>query len=210
MRAHASILSLVGPLLGMLVSALPLQSASNLLDNSPFLPVGLAAGSAQEAAPLELRSVLKEGNDYEFSLFDTAKRLSTWVRLNEAGHDFTVKAYDPDKETATVEQKNRTYKLALKESKIALLAGGAPGQPPMMVGMPPNGAPGALPLGYSAQTGPYPVGGRGPAGTAPSLTPEQLRNLEADINRRRELRRQAAAAQSGAAAAQSTGQPQQR
>jgi hypothetical protein len=28
----------------------------------------------------------------------------------------------------------------------------------------------------------------------PTLTPEQLRNLEADINRRRELRRQAVAA----------------
>jgi hypothetical protein len=44
----------------------------------------------------------------------------------------------------------------------------------------------------------------------PSLTPEQLRNLEADINRRRELRRQAAAAQSAMSPpGQPPGQPQQ-
>lgn len=210
MRVNSSILSVIGPLLGVAMAALPLHATSNLLENSPFLPVGAAAGAAQEAAPLELRSILKEGGDYEFSLYDTAKKQSTWARLNEAGHDFMVKAYDPDKELVTVEQKSRTYKLALKEAKIIPMAAVSPAQSSAIAGMPPGGAQGNLPNGFPPQGGPFPLGVRGPIGTAPSLTPEQLHNLEADINRRRELRRQAAAAQAGGAApAQSTGQPQQ-
>jgi hypothetical protein len=208
MRANASILSWIVPLLGLVVAALPLQATSNLLENSPFLPGNVAAGAAQNSAPLELRSILKEGGEYEFSLYDAAKKQSTWVRLNESGHDFTVKAFDPDKETVTVEQKSRTYVLALKEAKIALLTM-APGQTSANAGMPPNPAPGGiLPPGVLPPGGPFPPGVRGPNGTAPSLTPEQLRSLEADINRRRELRRQAAAAQSaGAAQAQQRSQP---
>jgi hypothetical protein len=197
MRANLPIFSLIAPLLGVTMVALPLHATSNLIENSPFLPANGAAGAAQQAAPLELRSILKEGGEYEFSLYDAAKKQSTWARLNEPGHDFTVKGFDANKETVTVEQKGRTYQLALKESKIALLAV-TPGQTSTNVGMPPNTGPGGvLPPGVPPQGGPFPPGIRGPVGNSPPLTPEQLRNLEADINRRRELRRQAAAAQSG-------------
>lgn len=174
----------VMPLLGMIMLALPVQAGSNLLENSPFLPPNAAAGAGAEAAPLELRSVLAVGGDYEFSLYDAAKKQSTWVRLNEAGHDFQVKAFDAATNTVTIEQRSRTYKLTLKEARIIPLsttpgptpAGGA-GQPPVA----------------SGPAGPVPVATRGPAGTAPALTPEQIRNFEAAINRRRELRRQATA-----------------
>jgi hypothetical protein len=185
------------PLFGLMVLARPLAADSSLLENSPFLPPNVSGAAGAGSAPLELRSVVREGGEYEFSLYDTAKRQSTWVKLNEPGHDFVVKAYDPANESVTVEQQNRTYKLALKEVKIVPLAVVAvPGviQPQPPGGMPP----GAVPLiGTRMQTGPpMPGMGRGPnaVGPVPSLTPEQLRNLEADINRRRELRRQAAAA----------------
>jgi hypothetical protein len=166
------------PLLGMVPLVLPVQAGSNLLENSPFLPPNISAGAAQEAAPLELRSVLKAGGEYEFSLYDPVKKQSTWARLNEPGHDFVVKAYDPAKDTVTVELRNRTFKLTLKEAKITQLSP-VPSQP-----------------SATAAAGPQPVAGRGPTsppapGPAPELTPEQLRNLQADINRRRELRRQA-------------------
>jgi len=115
---------------------------------------------------------------------------------------FTVKAFDPNKEIVTVEQKGRTYQLALKESKIALLAV-TPGQTSTTPGCHRTPLPGSLAAWGSSPGRSISAGRPRPVGTAPSLTPEQLRNLEADINRRRELRRQAAAAQSG-------GQPQQR
>jgi hypothetical protein len=202
MRAFASIRSLLLPLLAVAAGVLPVRAGSGLLESSPFLPPNSSAGAAQEASPLELRSILRAGGDFEFSLYDPARKLSTWARLNEPGHDFIVKAYDPEKEIVTVERRSRTYKLALKEAKILPLTV-VPGQTPTMAGMPPAGmAPGAMGPGAPSQVGPMPIGGRGPAGPVPSLTPEQLRSLEADINRRRELRRQAAA--------QPAPQPQQR
>lgn len=197
MRALASIRSLLLPLLAVAAGALPVRAGSTLLESSPFLPPSTAGGAAQEASPLELRSILRSGGDFEFSLYDPAKKLSTWARLNEPGHDFVVKAYDPEKEIVTVERQSRTYKLALKEAKIVALAVVA-AQAPGTNGMPAQGMmPGPGPMGPGApgQMGPIPMGGRGPIGIAPSLTPEQLRSLEADINRRRELRRQAAAQQ---------------
>jgi hypothetical protein len=200
MRANRPILSLIVPLLGVASATLSLHATSNLIENSPFLPTNSAVGSAQQqSAPLELRSILKEGGEFEFSLYDAAKKQSTWAKLNEPGHDFTVKAFDPNKEMITVEQKSRTYQLALKESKITLMTIN-PAQQPAVAGMSPNGPQENGPPGGRPWGGPFPVGGiRGPVGTSPSLTPEQLHNLEADINRRRELRRQAAAPQSGGA-----------
>ena len=191
----AIIQRLILPLLGMVPLVLPVQAGSNLLENSPFLPPNVsAAGAALEAAPLELRSVLKAGGEYEFSLYDPAKKQSTWARLNEPGHDFVVKAYDPEKDTVTVELRNRTFKLTLKEAKIAQLST-APGQPPAAV------AAGPQPVAGRGQPGPTPPG-RDQSGAAPALTPEQLRNLQADINRRRELRRQATASPGPATPAQ--------
>ena len=171
-------------LLGMVPLVLPVQAGSNLLENSPFLPPNVsAAGAAQEAAPLELRSVLKAGGEYEFSLYDSAKKQSTWARLNEPGYDFVIKAYDPEKDTVTVELRNRTFKLTLKEAKITQLST-ASGQPPAAA------VAGPQPVAGRGQPGPTSPG-RDQSGPAPALTPEQLRNLQNDINRRRELRRQA-------------------
>jgi len=207
MRANTSSFALIVPLLVTAVGALPARATSNLLENSPFLPINSAFGVAQETAPLELRSILKEGAGYEFSLYDPAKKLSTWARLNEAGNEFVVKAFDPDKGIATVEQKSRTYKLALKESKITPLSVGG-NQMPFAAGMLPGGNQGPVPgIAPPNQGGPFPFGNRGQPGPTPSLTPEQLRGLEADINRRRELRRQATAAQSAMPPPQPPGQP---
>jgi hypothetical protein len=180
----ANIQRLILPLLGLVPLVLPVRAGSNLLENSPFLPPNVsAAGAAQDAAPLELRSVLKAGGEYEFSLYNPAKKQSTWARLNEPGYDFVVKAYDPEKDTVTVELRNRTFKLTLKQAKITQLSI-ASGQPPAAV------AAGPQPMAGRGLPDPNPPG-RDQSEPASVLTPEQLRNLQADINRRRELRRQA-------------------
>lgn len=203
MLTIASLPRLLLPLLGLVIGASPAPAGSNLLENSPFLPPNNAAGAAQDAAPLELRSIFKAGAVYEFSLYDTAKKQSTWAGLNEAGHDFVVKAFDPANDTVTVEQRNRTYKLALKEAKIALMS--MPAVPPGAVGGPAGtGAVGVMPQPGTGPQFQSAAAGRGPpGGPVSTLTPEQLRNLEADINRRRELRRQATVSPTPL----STGQP---
>jgi hypothetical protein len=112
--------------------------------------------------------------------------------LNESGHDFLIKAYDAERETITVEQQNRTYKLTLKEAKIVPLnIMPVASQSPSIASAPQGTAAG----GPRNQPGTTAAADRNPGqpGSPPTLTPEQLRNLEADINRRRELRRQAAA-----------------
>jgi len=98
------------------------RADSNLLENSPFLPTSQAAAAAQQPAPLELRSIVKEGGQYEFSLYDSAKKRSTWIRLNEPGNDFLVKAFDPANNAITVEHHSLTYTLALKEARIVPLS----------------------------------------------------------------------------------------
>lgn len=194
MRLRVCVPRLILPLL-VAAMAPPLVAASNLLENSPFLTPNLAAGAALENAPLELRSVLLANGVYEFSLYDPVKKRSTWTTLNETGHEFVVKAFDPQKQTVTVEQRSRTFQLALKEAKIALLNTAA--SSPSTTGGPPiPGGPAMMPTMLRGPGGPILGGGApGPQGMpTPTLTPEQLRNLKADINRRRELRRQAAAA----------------
>jgi hypothetical protein len=106
-------------LMSMVVLA---RAESNLLENSPFLPPDTIAHTTQQSAPLELRSIVKEDGQYEFSLYDSAKKQSTWVRLNEPGSEFRVKTFDPANNAVTVEQQGRIYTLALKDAKISLLA----------------------------------------------------------------------------------------
>ena len=53
--------------------ALPIRAGSTLLENSPFLPPNTSAGAAQEASPLELRSILRAGGDLS-SAFTTPPR----------------------------------------------------------------------------------------------------------------------------------------
>ncbi len=101
----------------LLIPSVP--AGSNLLENSPFLPTDQAATVAQQAAPLELRSILMEGGQYEFSLYDSAKKQSTWIGLNEPGDGILVKTFDPTKNVVTVEHRSRTYTLALKEARIS-------------------------------------------------------------------------------------------
>jgi hypothetical protein len=210
MRLVAFIRCRIVPLLSAAAIALPVCAASNLLENSPFLPPNSSGAAAREAAPLELRSVIRAGGDYEFSLYDTAKRQSTWARLNESGHDFVIKAYDADHETVTVEQQNRTYKLTLKEARIVPLnIVPVANQPPAIATLPQTAAPGG-PRGQTGGTMAVADRSQGQPGSSPTLTPEQLRNLEADINRRRELRRQAAASLAQPQAQSASPQPQRR
>src|SRR3990172_6559548 len=55
-------------------SAAGLRAGSSLLENSPFVPAdgSAAAGMNPESLPLELCSVVKLGDDYEFSIYDPA------------------------------------------------------------------------------------------------------------------------------------------
>ena len=165
-----------------------LHASSNLVENSPFIPAdGSAATAANpESLPLELCSVVKLGDDYEFSIYDPATKKSTWARLNEDGHGFVVKAYEAESNTVTVDLQGRILKLPLRQAKIISL-GTAPGPVPPTMLVPRPGVTTAGPV-------PQYIGrGQGPVPTARSaLTPEQVRTLEAAVQQRRAMRNAAA------------------
>jgi hypothetical protein len=96
-------------------------SRADLTQSSPFLapntPAGAHAGGPQE--PVELRGVMPTSLGVFYLIYDTARKTSAWVGLNEAGHEFVVKAVDPGGESVTVSFQGRTMRLALRAAKVA-------------------------------------------------------------------------------------------
>jgi hypothetical protein len=178
--------SLAVPLCGVVMLTLSAQAASGLLENSPFLPPGAVAGVALQAAPLELRSIVKSDGQFEFSLYDSARKQSTWVRLKEPGHDFLVKAYDAANGLVTVEQRSRTYTLALKEARIVPLAM-IPGSPSSSAGVLSSTTGAPQPEAVVPNTWPDSV----------PMSPEQLLRRETLTKRLQEAARRRAAASPG-------------
>lgn len=114
---------------------------------SPFLPANgapVAAAPVQDAGGIELRGVLPSPVGPLFSIYNTSRRMSTLVGLNESatwgsggGGTFVVRSYKQmgDQDQVTVEYQGRTSTLVSKKSKVAVTARGGSNLP---VG--PNGA----------------------------------------------------------------------
>jgi len=164
--------------LGLAAGLAARGGGASLTSKSPFLPANAAVdpGSA-EATPLELRGILADAGGYRFSIYDPARHTGQWVRLNEPGHDFTVRTHDVARDTVTLDYQGRVLTLPLRTAKVTGLA----------VTEPAAGAAGAA-------TGPRPVAGPPGSGTGPvprPPTPEETarynRAVE-EIARRRALR----------------------
>lgn len=168
---HARLPACLSLMLGLAVHA-----ADGLEGKSPFTPPASAsaATTATPDAPIELRGIMAEGDHYMFSIYDTAKKSSTWARLNEPGRDFIIKSHDEARDLVTVEQNGRLLTLTLKAAKV--VSGPA-------AGIMPRPMPGMAPV---------PVGG--PVVLNPTPADEQRRAeaVAAEVRRRRALREQAA------------------
>jgi hypothetical protein len=136
---------------------------------SPFLPQSGSGGvTTTENSPLELRGIMLSPAGYLFGLFDPIKRSGAWVKLNEAGHDFTVRSHDPMNDAVTVEYQGRVLSLALKTAQIS----SAPVMQQVVA------APGVA---------------RPPAvGPAAASDEQRLEQVAAEVRRRRALRQAAA------------------
>lgn len=132
-----------------------------LLANSPFGLSRAGATGSSASEPLEFRAVLEENGNRIFSIYDNTTHQSNWVDLNDPVKDFSVKEYDAENGSVTVEYQGKALKLALKRAApVAMPAGGtAPGNRPVQV----------------AQT---------------QVAPQQLQQIRDEINRRRALRQQ--------------------
>lgn len=98
------------------------RAQPTLAANSPFLPPDGAAVTATENTPLELRGIMTDASGYRFSIYDPVKKSGQWVRLNESGHDFTVKTHNVTGNSVMLEYQGRMLTLALRSAKVVGVA----------------------------------------------------------------------------------------
>jgi hypothetical protein len=119
-----------------LAAAGPASLRADLAGASPFLPPNSAAaagGPNAPSGPVELRGIMENSTGYAFCIYDTAKKTSTWVGLNERGNDFVVKEADPTHETVTVDFQGQSLRLVLRTAKVASTGPAQAPQPPTAV-----------------------------------------------------------------------------
>jgi hypothetical protein len=181
------------PLSRVVVASLALAAVRLAAEiNSPFLPPpGQAVAATTATAPLELRGVNSIGDTLMFSIFDPTKKTGTWVKLNEPGYDFSVKKYDPETDTVTIDYQGRSHSLTMRTAKIAS-SGNAIAPPPPVAPMAPA---------IAANTPPNPVTRNVVVNPTNATEAARLADWQAEIQRRRDMRA-AAANQPGATAAQ--------
>jgi hypothetical protein len=182
---HWSFRSLRLPLIVLWV-AVPVslvRSADTAASGSPFLPpAGQSSAAPTPDATLELRGIIADGDSSMFSIYDSAHRISAWKRLNEKGHPFVVRSYDPQRDAVTVDYQGRTLNLSLRTAKVA----SAPANQAVA-----NAAP--------QPAGPQPIGGPVVLNPTPADEQRRLEAIAAEVNRRRMIRQQALQANRAAA-----------
>jgi hypothetical protein len=179
------------PFRSLLILAAVFGSAAGLFaelsSTSPFLPPGGQVVAAPTTpGQLEFRGAfIRPGYAPEFSIFDATKKSGAWVKLNEPGYDFSVKKYDPNTDTVTLEYQGRTLDVGMRTPKIAS-SGSAVAPPPGMVPSPivnvapnPSVRPNAVP------------------NPTPPSDAARMAEWSAEIQRRRDMRNQAAGSTAG-------------
>ena len=111
-----------------------------LASKSPFLPPSGSGSTAPTAgAPLEFRGTLETSEGLQVRIVDPARKAGVFLLLNQhdPSFDFTVKSYDAEHDTVTLDYQGRPLTLALHVAKVA--SAGAPQN--FIPGQPPNGGP---------------------------------------------------------------------
>lgn len=163
MAPRTPIRALLGALVALAGPACRLHA--DLAQASPFLPPNTPASAAGGgvSGPIELRGMMATDQGVACCIYDTAKKTSVWVGVNEPGNDFVVRSVNPADDTATVSYQGRNLQLAMRASKV-VSSGTAVAAPP---------------AGF--------MGGPGGPAVAPSAADEQkrLEAVAAEVRRRR-------------------------
>lgn len=62
-------------------------------------------------------------------IYDTAKKSTAWVGINEAGYDFVVKSVNASNDSANVFYQGRSMQLELRAAKVASAGAGSAASP---------------------------------------------------------------------------------
>ena len=116
-----------------LLASVSVLSAETLESSNPFLPPGY---SEKKEAPkpvvqsngpisreIEFRGFVKMNGQYQFSLFNKRDQKSHWLKENEAAaQGISVRNYDSDSRSLTVNMSGRTERLTLMTASSTPLA----------------------------------------------------------------------------------------
>lgn len=174
-----------------LVLAAAGQASAQLANKSPFLPPqAAAAGAATAGAPLEYRGYIETGGGLQFRIYDPAKKMGAWVKVNERHLEFdlTVKQHDEGQKTLTVEYQGKSHTLAERVPKVVSSGTAMQAMPPPIAPAPTNVA---AAVTQSVVLNPTPADEQ-----------RRLDAVAAEVARRRALREQATQQMSQGAAPQ--------
>lgn len=157
------------------------EAAAQLAAKSPFMPPAATATNAPTAgAPLEFRGYIETAEGVQFRVFDPAKKMGTWVKLNERNTDLEIlaKKYDSASKTLVIEHQGRTLTLAEKEAKVVSSGTAAQMAPPPPQTPPPSNVPAAVTQAVVLNP-------------TPADEQRRLEAVAAEVARRRAMREQA-------------------
>jgi hypothetical protein len=84
------------------------------------MPPQASAAGPTPGAPLEYRGFIETSEGMRYRIYDPAKKVGVWVKLNEKNPDFDVvaKQHDDGQKTLTIEHQGKTLTLAEREAKV--------------------------------------------------------------------------------------------
>jgi hypothetical protein len=111
------------------VSAL---KAETLETSNPFLPPGYGAAKPEPPAPVvqangpisrevEFRGIVQLDGSYQFSLFNKSENKGYWLFENQSEGGISVRGYEADSKTITVNMNGRSERLTLMSASEAPL-----------------------------------------------------------------------------------------
>lgn len=178
--------SRVSPFCRFALAALALAAvvpvSAQLAAKSPFQPPQAAATNTPTAgAPLEFRAYMETNDGVQFRIYDPAKKIGTWIKLNEKNSDFDVvaKQHDDGQQTLTIEHQGKTLTLAQRTAKVVSSGMASMPMPPPVAIAPSNVSPAVTQAVVLNPT--------------PADEQRRLDAVAAEVARRRALREQASA-----------------
>jgi hypothetical protein len=153
---------------------------AQLVSNSPFMAPQASGPNPTQGAPLEWRGYLSTPEGTQYIVFDPARKMRAFLKINErdSNLDVVVKQFDADNNILTIEYQGKT--LTLEERKAKIVSSGSAAAMPQPMPVQPN-APQVMPaVTQSVVVNP-----------TPQEEQKRLEAVAAEVARRRALREQA-------------------
>jgi hypothetical protein len=158
------------------------SAEAQLASKSPFMPPAAATTTAPTAsAPIQYVGYMEAAGGRQYRLYDPAKKVGTWVKLNERNPEFEVlaKQHDEGQKTLVVEYQGKVLTLAEREPKVVSSGSAAQALPPPIATPAPTNVPPAVTQAVVLNP-------------TPADEQRRLQAVADEVTRRRALREQAA------------------